>query len=396
MGALKAAENIYYVGVLDKKLRVFDIIMETEYGTTYNSYLVRGTEKTVLFETVKDKFCEEHLANIKEICDPAEIDYIVVNHTEPDHTGCLKKMLEAAPNATVVGSQTALTFLDNIVNEPFPKKAVAESDVIDIGGASLHFYSVPMLHWPDTMFTYIPEMEALFSCDCFGCHYAGDEVFNDLITGDFTPAYKYYFDNIIGPYRNPHMLNALNKIKDLKISFVGTGHGPVLRKDIQGYFDMYRRWSEAPPADEPTAAIVYVSAYGYTASLASAIAEGLKQGGIKDIKMFDLVTDTMEAAKAAINDADAILFGSPTLVGDALPPIYEAMVGLNPVIHRGKFAGAFGSYGWSGEAVHNITTRLTDLRFKQPVEGMRVRLKPTDEDLEAARNFGLEFAKAML
>ncbi len=397
MGAIQAAENIYYVGVLDKDLRVFDIVMTTERGTSYNAYIVRGKEKTVLFETSKDPFCGEFFANIREVCNPAEIDYIVANHTEPDHSGCLERLLAIAPNATVLGSGTAITFLKEILNKPFPHRVVTEKDVIDIGGASLHFYSTPMLHWPDTMFTHIPEMGALFTCDVFGCHDADDRIFNDLITDSdyFERAYKYYFDNIMGPYKNPHILNALDKIKDLDVRFIGTGHGPVLRADIPALIEQYRAWCAPAKKDGPDVAIIYVSAYGYTRMLAEAIQQGLQDGGIHRVKLYNLVTDSMDEAKAAAAEADGLLLGSPTLVGDALPPIYEVMVGLNPVIHKGKFAGAFGTYAWSGEAVHNITTRLEQLRMNLPLPGIRVRLKPSADDLAAAQKFGEDFAAAM-
>lgn len=396
MGALKAIDNVYWVGVLDKKLRVFDIIMYSDYGTTYNAYIVKGANKTVLFETAKVKFFDEHLANIKEIIEPEKIDYIVTNHTEPDHTGSIQKLLKYAVNAEVLGSATAITFLKEIINEPFPHRVVTEKDIIDIGGMTLNFLSVPMLHWPDSIYTWIPEIGALFTCDSFGCHYADDKVFNDLMTGDFTPAYKYYFDNIMGPYKNPHMINALNKIKDFDIKFIGNGHGPVLRTDIQKYLDMYRRWCEPQVKDKKTVAIAYVSAYGYTAQLAQAIAQGIKQGGINDVSLFDLTADDNDAAKAAISAADGFMLGSPTLVGDALPPVYEMLIGLNPIIHKGKFAAAFGSYAWSGEGVPNLTARLQQLRFNMPVESLKVRLKPKDEDLDTAKKMGEDFAKAML
>ncbi len=397
MGALKATDNIHWVGVLDKNLRVFDIVMYTEYGTSYNSFIVKGSEKTVLFETVKDKFYDEFYANINEVCDPKEIDYIVVNHTEPDHTGSLRRLLEHAPNATVLASQTAIAFLKDIVNEPFPHKVVTEKDTIDIGGMTMQFLSVPMLHWPDSMYTFIPEIKALFTCDSLGCHYADDRVFNDLMQDiDFSDAYRYYFDNIMGPYKYPHVYNAMERIKDLDIQFVGNGHGPVLRTNIAEYIEMYREWSKPVPAGEKFVVIPYVSAYGYTASLAKSIERGLYSGGVKKVKLYDLVTDPMDKARADVEKADGILIGSPTLVGDALPPIYEVMLGLNPVIHRGKLAGAFGSYGWSGEAVHNITSRLEQLRMNIPLPGIRVRLKPTDEDLVDAFKYGEDFARELL
>ena len=396
MAAIQAKEGIYYVGVLDKDLRVFDIVMYSEYGTTYNAYLVKGSSKTVLFETVKEKFFDQFLANVREVIDPAKIDYIVANHTEPDHAGSYEKMLEYAPNATVLGSGTAITFLKEIVNHPFPHKVVTEKDVIDLGGMEMKFISVPMLHWPDSMYTYIPQLKALFTCDSFGCHYADDRIFNDQIPGDFTDAYKYYFDNIIGPYKNPHMLNALKKIQGLDVEFIGNGHGPVLRGDIQKYLDMYREWSTPVQKAEKSVAIAYVSSYGYTASMARVIAEGLKEGGVSRVSLFDLVTDDKEAAKAAIAQADAFLLGSPTILGDALPPVWEMLLGVNPVIHKGKPAGAFGSYAWSGEAVGNLTARMEQLKLNVPMPGIRIRLKPSEDQLAEAKQFGVAFAKAIL
>ena len=395
MGAIQAMDNIYYVGVQDKDLRVFDIIMHSDYGTSYNSYLVRGSEKTALFETCKLEFWDEYIANIREVCDPSEIDYIVVNHTEPDHAGCMERILELAPNAKVLGSSTALTFLKEIVNHPFASQAVTEADQIDLGGLTLTFLSVPFLHWPDSMYTYIPELKALFSCDSFGCHYADDRVFNDLIEGDFTDAYLYYFTHIIGPFKRPFMTKALDKIAALDIQFIGNGHGPVLRSNIQKYLDMYREWCAPQPKNGKEVVIAYVSAYGYTRSLAEAIAKGVQEAGV-NVKVFDLVTDSAEEAKAAIADADGFLLGSPTLVGDALPPIYEMMMGLNPIIHRGKFAGAFGSYGWSGEAVPNLVARMQQLKLSMPLEGMKIRFKPTQQDLDNAVSYGKKFAEAVL
>ena len=396
MKALQATEHIWWVGAQDPDLRVFDIIMYSEQGTSYNSYLLRGSKKTALFETVKEKFFQRHLDQIRQVMDPADIDYIVVNHTEPDHSGSVAKMLELAPNATVLGSQTAISFLKEIVNKPFRHQAVTEKDVIDLGGLTLNFIPAPMLHWPDSMYTWVPEEKALFTCDSFGCHYADERVFNDQIDGDFTEAYKYYFDNIIGPYKNPHMLNALKKIEDLDIQFIGNGHGPVLRKDIPKYLDMYRNWSAPQEKGQPMVAICYVSAYGYTKSLADAIEKGIQGAGIQDVQLYDLVECDKAQAAAAVAASDGFLLGSPTLVGDALPPVYEMMLGLNPVIHRGKCAGAFGSYAWSGEAVHNLVERMRSLKLNIPVPGMRIKLRPTEDDLAAAQDFGREFATALL
>ena len=397
MSAIKAMDDLWWVGVEDHDLRVFDIVMHSDWGTSYNAYAVRGTEGVALFETVKEKFFDEYLANLKEVCSLDEVRYIVVGHTEPDHSGSLEKLLELTPNATVVGSATAITFLKEIVNKPFASRAVKDGETIDLGGRTLSFLSVPFLHWPDSMYTYIPELGALFTVDSFGCHYADDRVFNDLIDGDFTEAYKYYFDCIMGPFK-PFVLKALDKIKGLDIRFIGNGHGPVLRTDIPKYLEMYRAWATpvAVPADERRVAIAYVSAYGYTRQLAGVIADALAEGGVKHVELYDLVECDLETARAAVQSADGFLLGSPTLVGDALPPIYEMLVGLNPIIHKGKPAGAFGSFGWSGEAVPKLTAQMQAIGLKLPVEGLKVRFKPSEAQLAEARQFGLDFAAAVL
>ena len=397
MSAIKAMDDLWWVGVEDHDLRVFDIVMHSDWGTSYNAYAVRGAEGVALFETVKEKFFDEYLANLKEVCSLDEVKYIVVGHTEPDHSGSLEKLLDLTPNATVVGSATAITFLKEIVNKPFASRAVKEGDTIELGGRTLTFLSVPFLHWPDSMYTYIPEMKALFTVDSFGCHYADDRVFNDLIDGDFTEAYKYYFDCIMGPFK-PFVLKALDKIKTLDIQFIGNGHGPVLRANIPHYLELYRQWATpvVVPADERRVAIAYVSAYGYTKQLAGVIADALAEGGVKHVELYDLVECDLETARAAVQSADGFLLGSPTLVGDALPPIYEMLVGLNPIIHKGKPAGAFGSYGWSGEAVPKLTAQMQAIGLKLPVEGLKVRFKPSEAQLAEARQFGLDFAAAVL
>ena len=397
MSAIKAMDDLWWVGVEDHDLRVFDIVMHSDWGTSYNAYAVRGAEGVALFETVKEKFFDEYLQNLKEVCSLDEVKYIVVGHTEPDHSGSLEKLLDLTPNATVVGSATAITFLKEIVNKPFACRAVKEGDAIDLVGRTLTFLSVPFLHWPDSMYTYIPEMKALFTVDSFGCHYADDRVFNDLIDGDFTEAYKYYFDCIMGPFK-PFVLKALDKIKGLDIQFIGNGHGPVLRANIPHYLELYRQWATpvVVPADERRVAIAYVSAYGYTKQLAGVIADALAEGGVKHVELYDLVECDLETARAAVQTADGFLLGSPTLVGDALPPIYEMLVGLNPIIHKGKPAGAFGSYGWSGEAVPKLTAQMQAIGLKLPVEGLKVRFKPSEAQLAEARQFGLDFAAAVL
>ena len=392
---LNVKDDIYWVGSLDKDLKIFDIIMHTDFGTTYNAYVVKGAEKTVLIEISKEQFFDEFFERLQSVADPAKIDYIVLNHTEPDHSGSLKQLLPHCPNAVIVASATGLRFLKDIAHAEFPSRQANDGDCINIGGKTLRFISAPFLHWADSMFTYIPEDKALFPCDSFGCHYCDERVFNDLIEGDFYDAYKYYFDNIMGPFKK-NVLDALEKIKDLPIETICNGHGPVIRKDPQKYIGMYREWASPAPKTGKSVVIAYVSAYGYTKMMAQAIADGVKSAGGIEVSMFDMVHGDVNAATRAVDAADGVLLGSPTLVGDALPPIMNILTRLNPYYNRGKMMGAFGSYGWSGEAVPNLEERIKELKMQMPVPGLRVRFRPTDEQLNECRSFGEKFAAALL
>jgi flavorubredoxin len=393
--AIEIKKNMYWVGALDYDIRIFDVVMYTDYGTTYNSYLVKGTEKTVLFETVKDKFFNEFLDRLNEVSSVEELDYIVVNHTEPDHVGSIAMMLEMNPNITVIGSVTAIKFLKEITNKSFKSIIAKENTTIDIGNKTIKFIMAPFLHWPDTMYSYIEEDNTLITCDSFGCHYCNEKLFNDKIEGDFLDSYKYYFDVIMGPFK-PYVLQALDKISDLNIDIICPGHGPILRKDIDKYLELYRTWATENIRSIPSVVIPYVSAYGYTKKIAEKIAEGVESNNGIDVLLFDLVESDKEQVMTEVNQAKGLLIGSPTIVSDALPPIWDILTSLNTIIHKGKLAGAFGSYGWSGEAVANIEGRFKQLRFKIPVEGLKIKFNPSDEQLNEAFEFGQKFGNAVL
>lgn len=396
MPVLPVSDGVYYVGVQDPELRIFDIVMYTEYGTSYNAYLVKGSEKTALIETVKVKFFDEYIRNLQQVVDLSSIDYLIMNHTEPDHAGSVEKLLEKIPNLTILGSSTALTFLKGITNTNFPGRSLADGEEIDLGGKTLKFISAPFLHWPDSGYTYLKEDKILFTCDSFGCHYADDKVFSDLIEGDFYDAYKYYFDAIMGPFK-PYVREALEKIKDLDIKIICPGHGPVLRSNLDYYVDLYRKWSEpvVRESDKPLIVIAYVSAYGYTETLASNIAEGIETAGDFEVKKYDLVYADREEVLKDIELADGILIGSPTINGDVLPPVWELLIRLSPIVHGGKVAAAFGAYGWSGEAVPSIENRLKALRMKV-LPGLKVNFKPSMREEELAFTMGMEFGKAVI
>lgn len=395
MKALEVKKDIYWVGSLDPELRVFDVIMYTPYGTTYNSYVVKGSEKTAIFETVKEKTFEQYLERLKSInVNFEEIAYIVVDHTEPDHAGSVAKLLDYAVNAKVVGSAPAIRFLRQIANRPFQEVIVKHGDTLSLGDKTLRFIEAPFLHWPDSIYTYVEEDHVLMTCDSFGSHYCFDEMFRDMIPAEkeneYMDALKYYYDCIMGPFK-PYVLKALDKIKDLEIDTICTGHGPILRGNIDFYREIYRKWStEAAPADGKTRIVIpYVSAYGFTEQLANSISQGIKSK-IEDaiIEAYNVIEHKQEEILGKIYWADAVLFGSPTINGDALYPILDILIKMNPLVHGGKVAAAFGSFGWSGEAVPNIEARLKALRMKLVTPGLKINFKPNEDELLQAYKFG--------
>lgn len=397
MKALEIKQNVYYVGVQDPNLRIFDIVMETEYGTSYNAYLIKGSDKTCLIETVKDKFFDEYIEDLQQIVKLEDIDYLIMNHTEPDHAGSVEKLLAKIPGLTVMGSVTALKFLKEITNKKFASRELNHGDEIQLGGKTLQFISAPFLHWPDTMYTYLKEDQILFTCDSFGSHYADSRVFNDQIDKDFTDAYKYYFDMIMGPFK-PYVLEALDKIKDLDIDIICPGHGPVLRENLSYYTDLYRQWATPPVAGDdqrPKVVVAYVSAYGYTEMIANSIVEGLEMVADFNLQKYDLVYTPVDEVFNELNNADGLLLGSPTINGDTLPPIWDLLTRLSPISHADMVGAAFGAYGWSGEAVPNIEARLNALRMRV-LPGLRINFRPSEANLEEAFTFGMDFGKEVL
>ena len=398
MKTLKLKDGLYWTGILDPQLRVFDIIMNTEYGTTYNSYLLKGSEKTALFETAKFKCIDEYLDKLTSLVDIKDIDYIIVDHTEPDHAGSAEKLVEMNPAIKLVGTATAISFMKEICNTEFASIIVKEGDTLSLGDKTLRFIAAPNLHWPDAMYTYVEEDKVLLTCDSFGAHYSLDQVLSSKITDQegYMSALRYYFDNIMGPFK-PYVLKAIDKIRDLEIDMVCPGHGPVLDEDPWKIINIYKGWStEVNPNTKKTVVVPYVAAYGYTEVLANKITEGIKASGDIDVKLFDMVTADQAQVLGELYWADGILFGTPTILGEALKPIWDLTTSIFPVTHGGKIASAFGSYGWSGEAVPHLIERLKQLRMKVYGNGLRVRFKPSDAQLEDAYEFGYNFGRSVI
>ena len=386
MSAIKLRENIWSVGIQNPALRVFDIVMESKYGTSYNAYLVTGGEKTALIEAVHKDYFDELVRNVEEVLPIERVDYLIMNHTEPDHSGGVKALLERCPNLTVLCSASAKKFLGAISNENFPCRVVKNGDTLDLGGKTLTFISAPLLHWPDSMFTWDEADKTLFTCDFLGAHFCEPSMMDTGIHAVYRQAYegevRYYFDCIFGPFK-PAVLDGLDKMP-AEAELVCTSHGPCLTAATLAHVkDCYRQW--ATPAPRPTvktAAVLYCSAYGCTASLAQAAAQALADDGCK-VTTVDLVAPQGADAAALVNSCDVVLFGAPTINRSAPEAIWYAVHAVDAINTRGRAAGAFGSFGWTGEAAGMVHEQLKQLKFAMPEAPFKVCFTPTEDDLAA-------------
>ncbi|HYH02120.1 MAG TPA: FprA family A-type flavoprotein [Bacillota bacterium] len=393
MKTQQLAENVWWIGALDPDLRIFDIIMRAEQGTSYNSYLIKGKDKTAIIETVKSGFMPEFLDKIQSLTDPARIDYIILNHMEPDHSGSIAELLKIAPHAQVVVSKTGEHFIKNILNYEPNLLKMGDGDCLDLGGKTLQFIAAPFLHWPDSMFTYLVEDAILFDCDFLGAHYADPMLFGDLDPNSrFFNDFKYYFDHIMRPFKR-YVLQALDKLSKYPLKMVAPGHGPVIRQDIQKYLDCYRQWSEANP-EQDRVIIAYVTAYGNTAKLAEKIAAGINATGVIT-ELYDLVETNPATLVDKIEGSKGLCLGSPTINGDAVKPVHDLLSSLATLNLKGKLGAAFGSYGWSGEAVPILESRMAGIKFKVINSTVKPILIPTEADFANAFEFGKAFGEAV-
>ena len=392
MDVQQLAPNVWWVGEVDPELRVFDIIMRAEHGTSYNSYLIKGEKATALIETVKEPFFEDYITRLKQLVDPKQIDYIILNHMEPDHSGSITRLLKEAPQAKVVVSKTGEHFIKHILNSTPELLKVGDGDQLDLGGKTLQFISAPFLHWPDSMFTYLKEEQFLFGCDFLGAHYA-DPMFGYNSDPDFDNDFKYYYDHIMRPFKR-YVIAALDKLQNYPLKLVAPGHGPIIRHEIDKFLDLYRNWSEANPETDRVI-VAYLSAYGNTAKLAEQIAEGIKAAGV-GVELYDLEKTSPVELVEKIEGSKGLIVGSPTINGDAVKPAHDLLSSLATINLKGKLGAAFGSYGWSGEAVSILESRLAGIKFKVINSTVKPVLIPTTEDLENAVAFGKAFGEAVL
>lgn len=389
--------NLYFIGVFDPDIRTFDIIMKTANGSSYNSYLLKTDDGVVIFDAVKLEFSDEYFKKIEALCSYDEIKYIIIHHLEPDHSGALPELTKRAKNAKVLISPQANLMIKALVSEEnISFETVWTGKKIELGGKTIKFLSTPYLHWPETMSSILLEDKVLFSGDVFGSHYYDKKVFDDLV-GDFDYAFKYYYDHIMRPFKQ-YVLNALALYAKEDIQTIAPLHGPIIRSNPKKYIDLYKTWSEQKGAfrqkcDKKIISIFYLTSYKNTKDLAEAIENGCEEVDNTITNVYDLGSLDEINVINLLEESDGILIGTPTINGDAPKPAWDALSAMMLLEKRGKTGGAFGSYGWSGEAPVMLNDRMKALKFRVPLEPFKVKLIPTLDELQSAFEFGREFAE---
>ena len=392
---INVTSDVTWIGILDYDIRTFDIVMHTDWGTTYNSYFINA-EKKAIVEVAKEKFSDTYLRKLRSVTNPEEIQYIILDHTEPDHSGSLRVLLELAPSATVVGSGNAIRYLEDIVNTPFKSLVVKDGDTLDLGNKTLRFISAPNLHWPDSMLTLLSEDKILFSCDVFGAHFCSSEMYSNF-NEQYTESFKYYFDIIMSPFSR-FMLKAIEKIKPLELDFICPGHGPIHEKNITKAINLSEKYANqymqiVSEKSKMNILIAYVSAYGYTKDAAHLIAEGILETEGITVDITDIENIPLGELESKLIKSDGLLVGSPTINQNTLLPVYKLFALINPIRDKGKLGGAFGSYGWSGESPNLILENLRMLKLKIFEETAAFKFSADNNKRENLIEFGRNFAQ---
>lgn len=394
MGIFKVVPDIWSVGAVDWDVRYFHgPAYTTHRGTTYNAYLVVD-DKIALVDTVHKPFAHELIGNLKQVLGDRKIDYLVVNHIEPDHSGSLPEVLKLFPQATVVCTAKAREGLTSYYGGQWSWQAVSTGDSLELGRHTLQFVETPMMHWPDNMVTYIPQKQILLSNDAFGQHYAWSHPFDDEndLTKVMAEATKYYA-NILTPF-NKIVAKKLADIEamNLDIRIIAPGHGIIWRSNPQVILEAYGRWSGAKGEDKVI--IVYETMWGSTEKMARGILDGLARAGLR-VRLFKAADSDRNDIIADLLEAKGLVVGSPTINNDMLTPVsafLDEVRGLKPA---GKYGAAFGSHGWRGGAVESIERALTEGKIELAAQSLKVQWAPTGTQLEECRDWGFAFAEKL-
>jgi flavorubredoxin len=390
--AVKVTETVYWVGAIDWTVRDFHGYA-TSGGTTYNAYLVLA-DKVTLVDTVKAPFKDQLLSRISSVIEPGKIDYIISNHSEMDHSGCLPQIIEMVEPEKVFASPMGVKALEDHFHAGLDIVEVGDGDEIDLGNRTVTFLETRMLHWPDSMVSYLSEEKLLFSQDAFGMHLASSERFDDEIR-DWRlehEAAKYYA-NILLPFSNL-VLKVLDRIGGLGLQFdmIAPDHGPIWREKPGRILELYRKWAEQEPASK--AVIVYDTMWGSTEKMALAIAEGVVSGGAS-AEVLKLRAAHRSDIATELLDAGALIIGSPTMNNNIFPTIADLLVYIKGLKPKGLIGAAFGSYGWSGESIKQLEEGLAAMKIELAAESVKARYVPGEETLAACRALGEAVAKKL-
>ncbi len=388
------AKGVYWVGVVDWTLRHFHgYELSTHRGSTYNAYLIVDN-KTALVDTVWGPYAGRLIENIKQVMDPGLIDYVIANHSELDHAGALPEVMRQAPKATVVVSKRGMDSIPGHFHEPWNFKAVQTGERLSLGRRELAFIEAPMLHWPDSMFTYLAGDAILMPNDAFGQHNATAFRYNDQVDeGELYEEALKYYANILTPFSGP----VTKKIQEvlalgLPVNMIAPSHGVIWRQDPLQIVKKYQEWAQQTPQKQ--AVIVYDSMWGATRRMAEAVGEGLAAAGVP-FRTFYMPTSDRNDVITEIFRAGAVVVGSPTFNNGVLPTMMPILEDLRGLRFQNKVAAAFGSFGWSGESVRLIEEHLARCQFKVVTGAVSAKWQPKEDDLARCRDLGAAVAKAL-
>ncbi|MFP4103238.1 diflavin flavoprotein [Coleofasciculus sp.] len=366
----------------------FDIEFGLQNGTTYNSFLIRG-EKIALVDTSHEKFRELYLDTLKGLIDPSQIDYLIISHTEPDHSGLVKDIVQLAPEITVVGSKVAIQFLEDLVHHPFKRQIVKNGDQLDLGkGHVLEFVNAPNLHWPDTIFSYDAGTQVMFTCDAFGMHYCSDSTYDEDINA-IEADFRFYYDCLMAPNARS-VLSALKRMDKLgDITTVATGHGPLLSHHVTEWVDRYRRWSQAQAKAETSVVVFYVSDYGYSDRLSQAIARGITKTGV-GVEMMDLKSADPQEVQETVSRAGGMAIAMPPASNKAATAAVSTILAA---VKSKQVVGIFESYGGDDEPIDPLLSQFRNLGLKEGFAGIRVKETPTEATYQLCEEAGTDMGQ---
>lgn len=394
MSTTELAKGIYWVGAIDWDVRDFHGY-STYQGTTYNAFLIID-EKVTLFDTVKSSHKDEMLRNLRAVIDPKKIDYIVVNHVEMDHSGSLPALMELIqPEKLICSPMGHKAILDHFHRPDWPYEVVKTGSEISLGQRTIQFLETRMLHWPDSMFSYIKEDGILFSSDAFGQHYATSERFDDQVDiAEVMHQSAKYYANILYLYA-PLIKKLLATVAEMKldIKMIAPDHGVIWRSHMGKIIAAYDQWSRNQAGKK--ALVIYDSMWHSTEEMAHAVEEGLRETGIST-RLINLKVHHRSDVMTEVLGAKAIILGSPTLNNGLLPRMAGFLMYMRGLKPANKFGASFGSFGWSGEAVGLMNAALEDMKIEVIEEGIKVKYVPNQEHLEECRNLGRRVGQRVL